>query len=197
MKKREEIVKIFTLNPHTIYANTSWFEPADPDRPSTFATLAMDTYIKEKVKNDLDSFVASRGYYLSVGKARKRGSVIGHCYFVELHERESAEHTKGLARDNYRSYRKEGKQGNLFKFLEFIDGLWSSSDDEKIIIFTTNLQEKLESFYPGLMDVVDINMLNCTPWGFRLLAFKHLGITDHNLFGNIDDLIRKVKIMDL
>nr|GEX75303.1 AAA-ATPase At3g50940-like [Tanacetum cinerariifolium] len=72
MKKREEIVKIFTFNPHTICANTSWFEPVDLDRPSTFATLAMDTDIKEKVKNDLDSFVASRDYYLSVGKARKR-----------------------------------------------------------------------------------------------------------------------------
>ncbi|GJY99027.1 AAA-ATPase-like protein [Tanacetum coccineum] len=219
MKKREENVKIFTFNPHTNYANTSWFEPVDLDRPSTFSTLAMDTYIKEKVKNDLDSFVASRDYYLSVGKARKRGYVLtikfnkalrslwvatersivvveDIDYLVELHDRESAEHRKGLARDNHHSYRKEGQQVNLFEFLELIDGLWSSSDDEKIIIFTTNVQEKLdlESFYPGLMDVVDINMLNCTPWGFRLLASKHLGITDHNLFGNIDDLIRKVKI---
>nr|GEY12627.1 E3 ubiquitin-protein ligase UPL1 isoform X1 [Tanacetum cinerariifolium] len=73
---------------------------ADLDRPSTFATLAMDTDIKEKVKNDLDSFVASRDYYLSVGKARKRGLevIVGGNgdidYLVELHDRESAEHTK-------------------------------------------------------------------------------------------------------
>nr|GEX75304.1 zinc finger, CCHC-type [Tanacetum cinerariifolium] len=100
------------------------FEPVDPGHPSTFATLAMDTYINEKVKDDFDSFVASRDYYLSVGKARKRGHevIVGGNrnrsivvvedidYLVELHDRESAEHTKGLARDNHHSYRKEGKQ---------------------------------------------------------------------------------------
>nr|GEZ32752.1 hypothetical protein [Tanacetum cinerariifolium] len=87
----------------------------------------MDTYINEKVKNDLDSFVASRDYYLSVGKARKRGLevIVGGNrnrlivvvedidYLVELHDRESAEHTKGLARDNHHSYRKEGNQDAL------------------------------------------------------------------------------------
>ncbi|GJR71649.1 reverse transcriptase domain-containing protein [Tanacetum coccineum] len=118
------------------------------DHPSTFATLAMDTDIKEKVKNDLDSFVASRDYYLSVGKARKRGYVLysppktgksiqqglevivgsnGDIdYLVELHDRESAEHTKGLARDNHHGYRKEGQH----VCIEWFSGEFSSINDD-------------------------------------------------------------------
>lgn len=41
---------------------------------------------------------------------------------------------------------------------------------------------------------VHINMSYCTPCGFRLLASNYLGITEHNLFEEIEDLICKVDV---
>lgn len=74
--------------------------------------------------------------------------------------------------------------------LNFIDGLWSSCGDERIIIFTTNHIEKLDPalLRPGRMDM-HIHMSYCTPCGFKLLAANYLGIKDHKLFKEIEELI--------
>ncbi|KAI3450987.1 hypothetical protein Pfo_007652 [Paulownia fortunei] len=89
------------------------------------------------------------------------------------------------------SHRPHDHQVTLSGFLNFVDGLWSSCGDERIIIFTTNHVEKLDPalFRPGRMDV-HINMSYCTPCGFKLLASNYLGIKDHVLFKEIEDSIR-------
>lgn len=76
----------------------------------------------------------------------------------------------------------------LSGLLNFIDGLWSSCGNERIIIFTTNHKEKLDPalLRPGRMDV-HIYMGYCTTAGFRKLATTYLGIKDDKLFGSIDD----------
>ncbi|XP_004234548.1 protein HYPER-SENSITIVITY-RELATED 4-like [Solanum lycopersicum] len=78
----------------------------------------------------------------------------------------------------------------LSGLLNFIDGLWSSCGDERIIIFTTNHIEKLDPalLRPGRMDM-HIHMTYCTPCGFKLLANNYLGIKDHKLFKEIEELI--------
>ncbi|XP_049387455.1 protein HYPER-SENSITIVITY-RELATED 4-like, partial [Solanum stenotomum] len=78
----------------------------------------------------------------------------------------------------------------LSGLLNFIDGLWSSCGDERIIIFTTNHIEKLDPalLRPGRMDM-HIHMAYCTPCGFKLLATNYLGIKDHKLFKEIEELI--------
>ncbi|KAI3519216.1 hypothetical protein L1887_08243 [Cichorium endivia] len=114
---------------------------------------------------------------------------------VELHDRVEAEAAKALARENQRRGYPEERKVTLSGFLNFIDGLWSSCGDERIIIFTTNRKDKLDPalLRPGRMDV-HINMSYCTPCGFQLLASNYLGITKHNLFEQIEDLICKVEI---
>ncbi|CAK7338047.1 unnamed protein product [Dovyalis caffra] len=79
----------------------------------------------------------------------------------------------------------------LSGLLNFIDGLWSSCGDERIIIFTTNYKEKLDPalLRPGRMDV-HIYMGHCTPAAFKKLAFTYLGIKDHVLFKCIEELIQ-------
>ncbi|XP_004234549.1 AAA-ATPase At3g50940-like [Solanum lycopersicum] len=86
-------------------------------------------------------------------------------------------------------YQQESKV-TLSGLLNFIDGLWSSCGDERIIIFTTNHIEKLDPalLRPGRMDV-HIHMAYCTPCGFKLLANNYLGIKDHKLFKEIEELI--------
>ncbi|XLS77522.1 hypothetical protein HN51_061747 [Arachis hypogaea] len=87
------------------------------------------------------------------------------------------------------------KKVTLSGLLNFIDGLWSSCGDERIIIFTTNHKDKLDPalLRPGRMDV-HIHMSYCTPYGFRQLASTYLGIEEHTLFGEIEDAIQTTKV---
>ncbi|CAH1414085.1 unnamed protein product [Lactuca virosa] len=57
MKQEVKSVKLFTVDPMMMHSNspTMW-APVNLDHPSTFATLAMDTDVKEKVMKDLDRF---------------------------------------------------------------------------------------------------------------------------------------------
>ncbi|KAI9088969.1 hypothetical protein K1719_029248 [Acacia pycnantha] len=82
------------------------------------------------------------------------------------------------------------RQVTLSKLLNFIDGLWSSCGDERIIVFTTNHKEKLDPalLRPGRMDV-HIHMSYCTPSVFRQLAFIYLELEQHPLFPQIEDAI--------
>ncbi|OVA18768.1 ATPase [Macleaya cordata] len=81
----------------------------------------------------------------------------------------------------------------LSGLLNFIDGLWSSCGDERIIDFTTNHKDKLDPtlLRPGRMDM-HIHMSYCTPEGFRLLVSNYLSIHDnHQLFGEIHEFIQE------
>ncbi|XP_057786763.1 AAA-ATPase At3g50940-like [Salvia miltiorrhiza] len=88
----------------------------------------------------------------------------------------------------------EQNKVTLSGLLNFVDGLWSSCGDERIIIFTTNHIEKLDPalLRPGRMDV-HINMSYCTPCGFRLLASNYLEIKEHPMFEEIEDLLQNAK----
>ncbi|GLT39175.1 hypothetical protein SLA2020_133810 [Shorea laevis] len=87
------------------------------------------------------------------------------------------------------------EQVTLSGLLNFIDGLWSSCGDERIIIFTTNHKEKLDPalLRPGRMDV-HIHMSYCTPCGFKVLAANYLGIKDHQLFPEIEEAIGSTEV---
>lgn len=87
-------------------------------------------------------------------------------------------------------------QFSLSGLLNFIDGLWSSCGDERIIIFTTNNKDKLDPalLRPGRMDM-HVHMSYLTTDGFRLLASNYLDIRDrHWRFGEIEDLIGSMKV---
>ncbi|KAJ6740036.1 hypothetical protein OIU79_000219 [Salix purpurea] len=80
--------------------------------------------------------------------------------------------------------------------LNFIDGLWSSCGDERIIVFTTNHRERLHPalLRPGRVDT-HIHMSYCTPRGFRVLASNYLGVNgNHRLFGEIEGLIEDTEV---
>lgn len=79
--------------------------------------------------------------------------------------------------------------------LNFIDGLWSSCGDERIIVFTTNHKDKLDPalLRPGRMDM-HIHMSYCTPSGFKILASNYLSIQSHGLFTEIEGLLEEVEV---
>ncbi|XVE82558.1 hypothetical protein DITRI_Ditri16bG0015000 [Diplodiscus trichospermus] len=156
----------------------------------------MEPELKQFIMNDLDSFVERKEYFENVGRAWKRGTNVSH-------DRAKVKAMHGVEEDN-ESNRSGFKSANglskdpgatLSGLLNFIDGLWSSCGDERIIIFTTNHKEKLDPalLRPGRMDV-HVYMGYCTPAAFRKLLTTYLGIKDDKPFGCIDDLIKSVEV---
>ena len=87
-------------------------------------------------------------------------------------------------------------QLTLSGLLNFIDGLWSTCGDERIIIFTTNHKDRLDPalLRPGRMDM-HIHMSYCTYHGFKLLASNYLGIHgSHVLFREIEALMEEAEV---
>ncbi|XP_022751908.1 AAA-ATPase ASD, mitochondrial-like [Durio zibethinus] len=83
----------------------------------------------------------------------------------------------------------------LSGLLNFIDGLWSASGGERIIIFTTNYVEKLDPalIRRGRMDK-HIEMSYCCFEAFKVLAENYLQIDSHKLFGEIETLLGETKM---
>ena len=87
-------------------------------------------------------------------------------------------------------------QFTLSGLLNIIDGLWSSSGDERIIVFTTNHKDRIDPalLRPGRMDL-HVHMSYCTMDGFKLLASNYLDINgDHQLCRQIEGLLASVEV---
>ncbi|KAJ4840080.1 hypothetical protein Tsubulata_042600, partial [Turnera subulata] len=86
-------------------------------------------------------------------------------------------------------------QVTLSGFLNFIDGLWSSCGDERIIVFTANHKDKIDSalLRQGRMDM-HIHLSYCTPCGFKMLASNYLDIEEHPLFSVVEERLQETNI---
>ncbi|KAM5546719.1 hypothetical protein ABKV19_001312 [Rosa sericea] len=98
----------------------------------------------------------------------------------------------------YGHYQKQAEKITLSGLLNFIDGLWSSCGDERIIVFTTNHKDKLDPalLRPGRMDL-HIHLSYCTPSGFKTLASNYLGIQEsnpHPLCGDVEGLMETTDV---
>ncbi|KAF5188828.1 Aaa-atpase [Thalictrum thalictroides] len=84
-------------------------------------------------------------------------------------------------RDKDQDFKDFGNKLTLSGLLNFIDGLWSSCGDERIIIFTTNHKDSLDQalLRPGRMDM-HIHLSYCTTQGFNILALNYLGLHKNN-----------------
>ncbi|KAL6207463.1 hypothetical protein ACLB2K_018421 [Fragaria x ananassa] len=100
---------------------------------------------------------------------------------VELQNRDSDQNEPKTVEDD---------KVSLSGLLNFIDGLWSSCGEERIIVFTTNHKNRLDQalLRPGRMDL-HLHMSYCTFSGFKTLAYNYLQIKEHPLFTEIEELI--------
>ncbi|CAN6211791.1 unnamed protein product [Urochloa humidicola] len=78
--------------------------------------------------------------------------------------------------------------------LNFIDGLWSTSGEERIIVFTTNYKERLDPalLRPGRMDM-HVYMGYCGWEAFKTLARNYFVLDDHPTFPEIQELLAAVE----
>ncbi|XP_020105753.1 protein HYPER-SENSITIVITY-RELATED 4-like [Ananas comosus] len=104
---------------------------------------------------------------------------------IDLQQRECSE-------DLYGS---KSEKVTLSGLLNFVDGLWSTRGEERIIVFTTNYKERLDPalLRPGRMDM-HIHMSYCGVDAFRVLATNYHAIEDHVLFPEIEGLISEVEV---
>ncbi|KAL9672076.1 hypothetical protein QQ045_028324 [Rhodiola kirilowii] len=88
-----------------------------------------------------------------------------------------------------------GSNVTLSGLLNFIDGLWSASGGERLIVFTTNFVEKLDPalIRRGRMDK-HIELSYCSFEGFKVLAKNYLHIEKHETFDLIERLIEETNI---
>ncbi|XP_073108718.1 AAA-ATPase At3g50940-like [Elaeis guineensis] len=105
---------------------------------------------------------------------------------TELQHREETESSNSSSGDD---------KVTLSGLLNFVDGLWSTCGEERIIVFTTNYKERLDPalLRPGRMDM-HIHMGYCGPHAFRVLASNYHAIDDHHLFPEIEGLVREVEV---
>ncbi|KAH9708340.1 protein HYPER-SENSITIVITY-RELATED 4 [Citrus sinensis] len=190
IKETKKVIKLYSL---------CAADAINLDHPSTFDTLAMDPVLKQALIDDLDRFVKRREFYSRVGKAWKRGyllygppgtgkssliAAMANYLNIELENRQCGG-----------GYDENNSQVTLSGLLNFVDGLWSSCGDERIIVFTTNYKERLDPalLRPGRMDM-HIHMSYLTPGGFKILAFNYLKIKSHSMFDEIEELIKEVEV---
>ncbi|XP_066392664.1 AAA-ATPase At3g50940-like [Miscanthus floridulus] len=83
----------------------------------------------------------------------------------------------------------------LSGLLNFIDGLWSTSGEERIIVFTTNYKDHLDPalLRPGRMDM-HVYMGYCGWEAFKTLALNYFLVDDHVLFPEIQELLSAVEV---
>jgi chaperone BCS1 len=83
----------------------------------------------------------------------------------------------------------------LSGLLNFIDGLWSTTGEERIIVFTTNYKDRLDRalLRPGRMDM-HVYMGHCGWEAFKTLARNYHLIDDHALFPEIQALLAVVEV---
>ncbi|KAK1550519.1 hypothetical protein Q3G72_020362 [Acer saccharum] len=88
----------------------------------------------------------------------------------------------------------EDDKVTLSGLLNFIDGLWSSCGDERILVMTTNHKDRIDPVLlrPGRMDV-HLHMSYCSFSGFKTLASNYLKLEEHYLFGKIEELLKKIQ----
>ncbi|KAJ1264335.1 hypothetical protein BS78_09G255600 [Paspalum vaginatum] len=111
---------------------------------------------------------------------------------INLKQRDEGE---GNDKANSTQENKGEDKVTLSGLLNFVDGLWSTSGEERIIVFTTNYKERLDQalLRPGRMDM-HIHMGYCTPEAFRILANNYHSIDYHDTYPEIEKLIKEMTV---
>ncbi|KAH7352941.1 hypothetical protein KP509_19G070700 [Ceratopteris richardii] len=83
----------------------------------------------------------------------------------------------------------------LSGLLNFVDGLWSCCEEERIFIFTTNFKEQIDPalLRAGRMDM-HILLSYCTFHAFKKLANNYLGVQDHPKFVELQEAMVKSSV---
>ncbi|GKV08642.1 hypothetical protein SLEP1_g20246 [Rubroshorea leprosula] len=190
--------KLYANNPSDNwygYKRSKWNEVVF-DHPATFDTLAMDTRLKEKIRNDFIKFSKGKEYYKQ-GLGRHGSVAISLMDNTELKRLlidtsnksiiviEDIDCSLDLTGKRKKEREKEKQRRN-----------GSTCGEERIIVSTTNHKEKLDrALIRGRRMDQHIEMSYCCFEAFKVLAKNHLCIDSHPLFGEIGKLLEKTNMI--
>ncbi|KAL1180403.1 hypothetical protein V6Z11_A03G228300, partial [Gossypium hirsutum] len=210
LMEEKKTLKLHTLgNDHMrrYVGGAETWQPIKLDHPANFGILVMNTELKATIMEDLERFVKRKDYYRRVGKAWKRGyllygppgtgkssliAAMANYLNFDIYDLELTH----IHRNSIKTKLTEYINVTLSALLNFIDGLWSSCGEERIIVFTTNHKDRLDPalLRPRRMDV-HIHMSYCSPSGFDTLAVNYLGVNDHHpLMSITKELLAKTSV---
>ncbi|XP_022137764.1 AAA-ATPase At2g46620-like [Momordica charantia] len=183
--------------------------------PATFETLAMDVDLKNKVKSDLEQFLKSKQYYHRLGRVWKRSFLLygeagtGKSSFV-------AAMAKFLQYDIYNiDMSKISTESDMTVALlqtspkslilvedldrhlttrstaaSVLNGIASYCGEERVVVLTMN--EKSGGVDEAVRRRVDvqIHFPPCDFSAFKILAVTHLGVKDHKLFSQVEEVFQ-------
>ncbi|KAK4403694.1 AAA-ATPase [Sesamum angolense] len=80
---------------------------------------------------------------------------------------------------------------SLSGILNFMDGIFSCCGEERVMVFTMNSKDNVSAclLRPGRIDV-HINFPLCDFTAFKSLASSHLGLKDHKLFPQVEEIFQ-------
>ncbi|CAL2273919.1 unnamed protein product [Prunus armeniaca] len=220
IKKEEKILKLRSVNsPSRVdLEHPATFETIamEPDL-KTKIIKDLDRFVRRREFYKKVGKAWKRGYLLygppGTGKSSLIAAMANHLKFdvfdLELASIRSDSHLKSVVlsttnrsilviEDIDFTVHNKDNRFTLSGLLNFMDGLWSSCGDERVIVFTTNHKDRLDPVLlrPGRMDV-HIHMSYCTPSAFSILASNYLGIQNfdsHRLKGEIVGLLESTKV---
>lgn len=78
---------------------------------------------------------------------------------------------------------------SLSGILNFMDGIFSCCGEERVMVFTMNGKDQIDPtvLRPGRIDV-HIQFPLCDFSGFKILASSHLGLKEHKLFPQVEEI---------
>ncbi|CAN4116780.1 unnamed protein product [Withania somnifera] len=208
-KHENKTIKIHTVDCERMHSLHDMWKPVNLDHPATFETIAMESDQKDMILKDLERFVKRKEYYRRVGKAWKRG-------YLLYGPPGTGKSSLIAAMANYLNFDIYDLELTELWGNSALRKLLVATANKSILVVedidcTIDLQDNLANraavrsingfrqqkgernfdpalLRPGRMDM-HIHMAYCTPCGFKLLASNYLGIKDHKLFKEIEELI--------
>ncbi|KAK2647584.1 hypothetical protein Ddye_015073 [Dipteronia dyeriana] len=153
--------------------------------------LLIETSSKSMIViEDIDCSLALTGQRKKAKPKEEENKAEIVCPIKEKADKENEGKSSSSSKDDSKT-----SKVTLSGLLNFIDGIWSASGGERLIIFTTNYVEKLDEalIRRGRMDK-HIELSYCDFEGFKVLAKNYLRIDSHPLFEKIRSLLEETKI---
>ncbi|KAG4931435.1 hypothetical protein JHK82_048541 [Glycine max] len=164
-------------------------------------TLTFDEKHREKIMNKYIPHVLSTYQAMQVAKRTIKIHSMGggsrHCWQKrEVLDRSTTKESDEESDYEHKPVKVNTKKFTLSGLLNYMDGLWFSGGEERIIIFTTNHRERIDPalLRPGRMDM-HIHLSFLKGMAFQALASNYLGIEGyHPLFEQIKELLEKIEV---
>ncbi|KAG6427230.1 hypothetical protein SASPL_111472 [Salvia splendens] len=179
------------------------------DHPADFESLAISHDLKSRIQLELEMFARSKQYHRKLGRVWKRSYLLygpsgtgkssfiaAVANFLNYDIYSSSSKSVVVVEDLDRYISENPARVSTSALLNFMDGL-PNFQEERIMIFTMRSNEGVMDsalLRPGRIDV-HIYFPLCDFNSFQTLAINYLGVKQHKLFPQVEEIIQSGRTM--